>query len=258
MAFGFSTSGGYGTSGARTLASKRGGFATRSPFGITPSRPGAPTPDDLTGRTKLAGTRMSELANTRTETDIDLDKRRFGANEDQRRIENERYTDLRSMLDGFKAALPPSGGGMLPGPGGESSAAAIPPRAGAGGGGDAELVRANTFGRAKANQGLAMQSALRGLQSALVDTGRAGGGLEAAAVGDLFESGLGDLAGIEGDLAENDLERAYDVEDRDVAAGLTRRGQDIQTRGQDLDLQRSNLDRVASLLAQFARGRRLY
>lgn len=255
----FSTSTrGYGTSNARTS----GRLAGR---GFTPAH--TPEPQNLPGRTQLATTQRAELDNTRLKQDLDLDRKRFDANEQQRALGNARYDELKNALTGFQSALP-----SLPGPGGSSiGGAAIPLRVGAGGGvsgpgaavdgagappaGNAGQVRDLARGRAKENIGLSLQSALRGLQGALVDTGRGGGAFENAAIGDLFESGLSDLARVESGLMEDELDRAYDVEDRNFAGDITQRSQDIGVMGQERSLaaqrEQAALDRLATLLGRF-------
>jgi hypothetical protein len=65
------------------------------------------------------------------------------------------------------------------------------------------------YGKAKERIGLALQSALRGLRESMASRGIGGSGIEGQEMGDLFASGLGQLADTDRQLAEQRAGRAF-------------------------------------------------
>lgn len=96
------------------------------------------------------------------------------------------------------------------------------------------------YGRAKERTGLAMQAAMRGLKGTLMQRGITGSGIDAESMGGVFESGLGELADTDRQLAEEAADRAFTSEqantDREI--GQRRSNADYQERARQTEAQR--------------------
>jgi len=92
---------------------------------------------------------------------------------------------------------------------------------------DEQAARDAAFARAKDQAGQVGRSALDSLRSALGAQGRLGGAYEAQRTGEVIGGAAGNLGEYTREQLMADLNRAAGISDRNVAAGLTRRGQDL-------------------------------
>jgi hypothetical protein len=95
---------------------------------------------------------------------------------------------------------------------------------------DTSGARSAAFGRAKEQVGDITSSALQSLENLTASRGFAdapAGGAEGALQADILSSGARDLSEVPRDQAIEDARRSAQVEDRNLAAALTQRGQDI-------------------------------
>ena len=106
---------------------------------------------------------------------------------------------------------------------------------GAGGAGTAGQIgfneqgaRAAAFARAKDTAGQTSRAALDSLRNALSTSGRLGGDFEAQQTAGIIGGAAGELGEFEREQLIQDLGRAGQISDRERAAQLTMRGQDIQ------------------------------
>lgn len=83
------------------------------------------------------------------------------------------------------------------------------------------------FARAKDREGIMGSRALSDLKGTMTQTGNAGGGLERGALGALYGGTMGNLNDVSLGQAEWEANRAANVEDRNYAGNLTKRGQNL-------------------------------
>lgn len=93
-----------------------------------------------------------------------------------------------------------------------------------------EAARAAAFGRAKEQAGGTANAAIRALQSAMEGRGMTGSTLEAQGMGEIVGGAGGAVNDFTTEQLMADLQRAGQLEDRNYAGGLQRRGQDIAYR----------------------------
>jgi hypothetical protein len=124
--------------------------------------------------------------------------------------ENQRYADRRSdrreginALAGLTASFGGSGGGSGGSGGGGGTSGT------SGTGAYNPAADAATYTRAKENTGQALTAAQRGLDEAMNRRGIFGSGIHAGNLQELYESGLGDLAETDRQLAEGTADRGF-------------------------------------------------
>lgn len=109
---------------------------------------------------------------------------------------------------------------------------------------DRVAAESAAFGRAKDRVGKLGKSAIDSLKDRMSSMGMAGSTAEARGVADVTNSAQGQLGEVIRQQAEDQLDRADTIDDRNVSVGITQRGQDIgqrateyggniQQRGQD-------------------------
>lgn len=201
----------------------RQSMSTQNATGTAAGRPrsdaivrnSAPGPDDLTGRTALAGTQAAELSNARTQSQIDaekarlaLEQRRFEADEEMRRQSAADRDSIRELLlkqfggGGGADGLPGGPSPMMPMP------APVPVTPGM------SPVADQGFARAKDRAGLSLQSGLKTLKGVMQSRGRVGSSLERDAVGGLIGGELGRLADVDLASAAEGQRRGYELDER--------------------------------------------
>lgn len=123
------------------------------------------------------------------------------------------------------------------------------------GGGPPGAAEGAAFGRAKDRIGEASQGALSTLGDIMSSRGLSGTGIEAGETGRVIgeaQRGIGEAGR---DIALQQERRAAEVADRNLAALLQQRGQDIGQRGQDIGAEQSRRDQILALIrAQQARN----
>lgn len=109
---------------------------------------------------------------------------------------------------------------------------------------DRTAAESAAFGRAKERIGKVGKSAIDSLKDKMSSMGMGGSTAEARGVADVTNSAQGEMGEVIRQQAEDHLDRADQIDDRNLTAGLTQRGQDIgqnttnftggiQQRGQD-------------------------
>ena len=128
------------------------------------------------------------------------------------------------------------------------------------------------FGQAAERTADVTQGALRGLSQALSTSGfgeAPGGGAELAVRGGIIGEGARNLSAVTREQALESLRRGQDVNDRNVGARLTERGQtgnfltnvrgqDTVARGQDVSAQTAKSAQVPALAQLLLKGKRLF
>jgi hypothetical protein len=113
---------------------------------------------------------------------------------------------------------------------------------------DRTAAEAAAYGRAKDQIGLNAAAGLKAMQGLMASRGISGSGIEAALSQGIVGDALGGLGEVSRDQAIQGLQRDYAVEDRNLAADVTQRGQDVSA------LTARNRDIMA--LMELTRGRR--
>lgn len=96
--------------------------------------------------------------------------------------------------------------------------------------GAAAAAQAAAFARAKDRTAKIAQGGIQSVQDEFAGRGLSGSPLEGGAIRDVMEGGVGQLGEASRDIALEESRRAQDVEDRNIQASLTQRGQDIGER----------------------------
>jgi hypothetical protein len=117
----------------------------------------------------------------------------------------------------------PTGGGV------QGSGAGIAPGSSVPGVGPIDNTASNAaiFGQAKDTAGQIGRSSLDTLRGVLGETGQLGGGAEVQGSRDIVESAMGQVGGVNRDLATTNAAQALDIGKTNQAAAITQRGQDI-------------------------------
>lgn len=98
---------------------------------------------------------------------------------------------------------------------------------------DRTAAEAAAFGRAKDRIGKLGGGAMMALKDRSTSTGRAGSGFEAAEQRDIIQGTQSELGQVVRDQAEDYLDRADQIDDRNLSTGVAQRGQDLATRSGD-------------------------
>ena len=99
-----------------------------------------------------------------------------------------------------------------------------------------QAARDAAFARTKDRVGRTSRAAMDSLRNALASSGQLGGGLETERMAQIIGGASGDLNEFEREQLMQDLNRAAQISDRERAAKLTMRGQDLQRQASLLGL----------------------
>lgn len=118
---------------------------------------------------------------------------------------------------------------------------------------DFEAANAAEFARAKDRIGMTGQGAVRSLQSLMTRRGLAGSGIEGAELGDLVGGLRGQLGDVIRDQTITNVNRNAQLDDRDFAALLGQRSDDlgfeVSTRGQDISAEGQRASALPALIS---------
>ncbi len=185
-------------------------------------------------------TRLS-MSNAKNQNQAQLDeqKRQFDA------TMAARARALASLTSSIQASA--GGGGTLPmasvgGGAGGGGGTFVPASGASSPSGYQDTADAQSFARAKDNTGLALQSALKGLQATMASRGITGSGIEGGETTKLFQSGLTDLANEGTAEAKTAAEHAFTDSQSSKALGEQSREFDV---GQGTDVSKFNAGLVA-------------
>jgi hypothetical protein len=203
------SSAGSGGEGSAPWGSTGGVFPALS----TPAAKQAEATQELAGQQALQGAQFGQQTKMQT-ADIEaakaaeLARQAFAQSQYQQRL-----TDLPKIISNFQIPLP-----------------------------DAPTITANepdvtaadqaAFGRAKDRIGQTARGSLESLQDVMSERGLARSGIEAGEMGKILQGGVGQLSDTAREQALEQLRRAQSVSDRNLAAQLTTRGQNIAGMGQ--------------------------
>lgn len=157
--------------------------------------------------------------------------------------------EIPSLLDQFKPAAVPREPGLTG-----------PPREHGAGPEDRRAAESAAFARAAERIGAVGRGNLAGLRNQMTRRGISGSGIEAKGITDVKNNTAGQLGEVIRDQAIEGLNREEAIDDRDFAAGVAQRGQDIgvgstnfsggiSQRGQDLGQADWKLNALPSILA---------
>jgi len=165
------------------------------------------------------GTEQRSLAGYQNTLQQDTEQQRYLRAVAEQSAANTRMDEMLASL-----GLTGTGGGTPLGAG--ATGAEIPYQSGAT---DAQELSAEdaAFARAKDKIGLASRAGMDSLSQQMASRGITGSGVEAQGLGNLYQAGMGEIGNTAREQALSSLQRRYQVNDRNTAAGLTKRAQDI-------------------------------